>query len=114
MDLEFFRRRLIELQENLLKRYLEISNHADDSPGDRPSDIMDLASDSFEHDLAATLSEGEAKNLFLIRDALRRIDDGQYGVCGECNGKIGAARLEARPYATLCIECKQKMERMSP
>jgi DnaK suppressor protein len=114
MDMEFFKRKLIELQEGLLKRYLESSKQEDDLPGERPSDIMDLASDSFEDDLAATLSEREAKDLFLIRDALRRIDDGKYGVCEECKGKIGAARLEARPHATLCIECKQKIERMSP
>ena len=40
--------------------------------------------------------------------ALDRIEDGSYGICSQCGKKISAARLEARPESTLCVDCKNK------
>jgi RNA polymerase-binding transcription factor DksA len=40
-----------------------------------------------------------------IERALRRLDDGSYGRCVRCGGRIGSARLEARPWAAACISC---------
>lgn len=45
-----------------------------------------------------------------FRYALECIEDGTFGVCDECDGKIGIPRLMARPVATLCIRCKTRME----
>jgi len=47
-----------------------------------------------------------------IEEALLRIKEGTYGRCQECHGYIGAKRLEARPTAELCIECKESAERL--
>ena len=112
IDIEFFRKRLLELQQELLKRYLDISSRTSTSSNERPSDIIDLASDSFEDDLAAALSENEAKELASIRRALQQMDNNEYGKCEECSGNIGHERLDARPFATLCLTCKQEMERL--
>ncbi|MCP4229952.1 MAG: TraR/DksA family transcriptional regulator [bacterium] len=46
-----------------------------------------------------------------IQDAIKRIDDGTYGVCESCNEDIPVARLRARPHSRLCIECKEKQEK---
>jgi DnaK suppressor protein len=45
-----------------------------------------------------------------IRAALQRIDEGTFGTCESCGGRISAARLKARPMATLCIGCKREAE----
>jgi DnaK suppressor protein len=45
-----------------------------------------------------------------VQDALARFDDGTYGVCEGCHQAIDPARLEALPYATLCLRCQQRLE----
>ncbi len=47
-------------------------------------------------------------------DALRRMRDGTYGICADCEKKIPAARLHAKPEATRCIACQTEYERRSP
>ncbi|MHC4663875.1 MAG: TraR/DksA family transcriptional regulator [Planctomycetota bacterium] len=112
MDLEFFRRRLVELQENLIQRYRDVASQTGNSAEERPSDIIDLASDSFDDDLAAALSEREAMELASIRNALQRIEQGKYGKCEECAKDISPERLEARPLATLCLKCQRELEKL--
>jgi DnaK suppressor protein len=45
-----------------------------------------------------------------IEEALRRLDDGAYGICDDCGEQIGIARLKARPVTTMCIDCKSAQE----
>ena len=56
------------------------------------------------------IRDRERKLIFKIQEALRRLDDGEYGVCEECGENIGIERLKARPVTTLCIECKSSQE----
>ena len=56
------------------------------------------------------IRDRERKLIFKIQDALRRLDDGNYGICEECGEEIGIERLKARPVTTLCIECKSSQE----
>ncbi len=67
---------------------------------------------ALESDRNATLRirDRERKLITKIEDALHRIDDGSFGVCGECGEHIGPERLRARPVTTLCIECKNEQE----
>ena len=51
-------------------------------------------------------SDREGKLLRKTEEALQRLDDGEYGYCESCGEEIGIKRLEARPTATLCIDCK--------
>jgi DnaK suppressor protein len=46
-----------------------------------------------------------------IEKALRKIEDGTFGTCEECEEEINVKRLEARPETTLCIQCKENQER---
>ena len=67
-----------------------------------------------DSDLALRLAEKESLELAQIADALQKIDDGTYGLCGRCGHSITTSRLRALPFATLCIECKrlQELERV--
>nr|MBF6589376.1 TraR/DksA C4-type zinc finger protein [Ktedonobacterales bacterium] len=49
-----------------------------------------------------------------VRAALARLDQGTYGICERCGREIGARRLEALPYATLCIDCQEAAEHQTP
>ncbi|HEX4148320.1 MAG TPA: TraR/DksA family transcriptional regulator, partial [Pirellulales bacterium] len=55
--------------------------------------------------------EVESRELASIENALERMRTGHYGVCEACAGRIPMARLNALPYATLCIECQRESER---
>jgi DnaK suppressor protein len=74
--------------------------------GGRGSDnhLGDMATATFDRELDEGLEEGAQQTLEQIDRALARIDDGSYGTCEVCGREIGAERLRARPWATLCID----------
>ena len=59
----------------------------------------------------ASLEENAEHVLSEIDAALQRIEDGTYGTCTHCDGRIPEERLEALPWATLCIDCQREQER---
>ena len=74
------------------------------------SDIVDAALDAAQDEISSQLAEVESRELGSIEKALERIRSGAYGDCEICNKKIPMARLNALPYATMCIECQQAAE----
>lgn len=56
-----------------------------------------------------TLERTLEKSLRDVKDALKRIDDGTYGICKYCKKEIPVQRLEARPTSSACIECKKAL-----
>ena len=74
-------------------------------------DSIDLASDTIDGTLLETLNEKDLNRIKLIDNALTRIEQGRYGLCVKCGKPIAQARLEAIPYALMCIECKSEEER---
>lgn len=73
-------------------------------------DYAEAGSDSFEKEVNLNLLEHEQMELRDIDEALRRIEDGSYGTCEGCDDQINVARLKAKPFARLCIECKREQE----
>ncbi len=73
-------------------------------------DPADAGSASFERETAQSLSNHARGLLTQIDDALRRMDAGTYGLCERCGEAIEPERLEAIPYATLCMDCKRREE----
>lgn len=73
-------------------------------------DIVDAALDAAQDEISSQLAEVESRELGSIEKALERIRQGRYGDCEICNKKIAVARLNALPYATMCIECQQASE----
>ena len=74
----------------------------------RQGDMADQASGNNEVHIQLKLKQTDAKILRNIEEALVRIDKGTYGVCRECGERIAEARLNAIPWARLCIKCKEK------
>jgi DnaK suppressor protein len=74
----------------------------------RQGDMADQASGNNEVHIQLKLKQTDAKILRNIEEALVRIDKGTYGICRECGERIAEARLNAIPWARLCIKCKEK------
>ncbi len=107
-QLEAERERLLA-NSGALAATADISQWAVKVDGD-PADVgVALA----ERASAETLASNARRLIQQIDDALARMDEGTYGHCEACGEPIEAARLEALPYATLCLEDKQRSERVS-
>ena len=74
-------------------------------------DLADIASDDIDRKMIEAIGSQELKRMKLIDSALTRIQQGKYGLCMKCRKKIPKDRLEAIPYALMCIECKTAEER---
>ena len=79
--------------------------------GSNDNHLGDAASGTLDREIDYTLEENSEQVLSQIDAALKRIDDGTFGTCSNCGQPIAEERLEARPWATLCIDCKRKEER---
>jgi DnaK suppressor protein len=119
IDTESFRTALLEERERVEQA---IANLREDHPGrivDEVEEIgaltdnhlADTATATLDREIDYTLEENSGRMLAAIDAALKRIDDGSYGTCSACGGEIAAARLEAYPWASLCIDCKRQAER---
>jgi DnaK suppressor protein len=77
------------------------------------SDDGDLADVAIRDALQATNLTRHRTKLKAIEEALRRIDEGDYGICEDCDEEIPVGRLNAMPFAVRCIECQEKQESAS-
>jgi DnaK suppressor protein len=73
-------------------------------------DIFDAAMDGTQIEMHSQLAAFESRELQQIERAIKLIRTGRYGSCEVCNSQIPIARLKALPYATVCIDCRQKQE----
>lgn len=74
-------------------------------------DVVDAALDSAQDEISSQLAEVESRELTHIETALERMRLGEYGVCEGCGNGIPLARLQALPYATMCIGCQREAEK---
>ena len=111
-ELKKFQELLLEKRKSVLERarqMLAVENMALDT-NDLP-DEMDLASSEYLQSFEFRLRGREKSLLSKLDLALKKIDDGTFGICEICEEPIGKKRLEARPETTLCIKCKEDQER---
>ncbi len=73
--------------------------------------LADSATVTFTREMDYSLEENAGHVIAAIDEALRKIDDGTFGLCVRCRNPIAEERLEAMPYATKCIDCKRLEER---
>jgi DnaK suppressor protein len=118
IDTEHFRARLLEERKRVVDAIDNIHAENPGSLGDETEEPLfqdnhlgDIATATFEREMASTLEDNSTHVLGEIDAALARIDAGTFGTCQACGGPIGDERLAALPWATLCIEDKRKQER---
>lgn len=99
---------LESLREKLQVREAETESVGELSSVDRPAD---LGSETYDLELEVTTLAMVDDQLAEVRYALRRLDEGTYGICEVCGRPIEEARLEAKPAARFCLEDQAKLER---
>ncbi len=109
--LEFFRnlltQKINELLEDAGKTVADMTDNKENYPD--PTDRASLESDrNFE----LRMRDRERKLIAKMQEAIKRIDDGEFGICEVCGGPISEKRLMARPVTTFCIDCKTKQEKL--
>jgi DnaK suppressor protein len=82
--------------------------------GETRGDVIDYALDAAQDEISTQLAEVESRELANIENALATMRDGSYGNCAHCGETIPLARLQALPYATLCIRCQRESEKVGP
>ena len=109
-QLEYFRRKLLNWKEDILKESRETLGHLQTETENHP-DLADRASSETDRALELRTRDRQRKLISKIEEAIRRIEDGSYGYCEETGEPITLARLEARPIATLSLEAQERHER---
>ncbi len=107
-QLEFFRRRLTDLEKELRANADQTTVNLRETTV--VPDPADRATIEEEHALELRTRDRERKLLKKVQAAIKRIDDGDYGYCEETGDPIGVTRLMARPTATLSLEAQQRRE----
>lgn len=108
-QLEHFKAILLAWKEELLEEAESTKSYIQDESTSMP-DINDRATQEEEFALALRTRDRERKLVRKIEKSLAEIESGDYGFCETCGVEIGLRRLEARPTATLCIDCKTLSE----
>src|ERR1700723_3893974 len=107
---EYFRLKLLDWREDILKEAKETLQHLQDESQNHP-DLADRASSETDRAVDLAARDRHGKLISKIDAALARIEDGTYGYCEETGEPISIKRLEARPIATLSIEGQEAHER---
>ena len=116
-QLKQFRQLLITERAKFADEIKSIAQDASKSPREASGDLSaytvhmaDMAADTYERELSMNIVSSEQEILYQIDDALKRLDEGSFGVCQQCNQPISMSRLKAVPYASLCISCQRVKE----
>lgn len=111
IELDRFRGLLDALRADLRSQLGELGANPDEDSletGDFDFGFADSAQSTAERGKVLALIDRLRGQLLDVERALRKIEDGTYGLCQRCGEPIGLERLEALPYSTLCVSCKQK------
>jgi DnaK suppressor protein len=123
---KFTKKELAEFKKLLIKRkdeILEQINHISEdtlkkSQKEASGDISgytyhmaDVATDTYDREFSMGLASNERQLLYEFDDAMKKIDEGGFGLCEGCKRLISKSRLKAVPYARMCIKCQEKNEK---
>ena len=110
-ELKKFQELLEEKRKSVLERARQMLSEGMVLDANDLPDEMDLASSEYIQSFEFRLRGREKSLLSKLDLALKKIDDGTFGICEICEEPIGKKRLEARPETSLCIKCKEDQER---
>ncbi len=117
-EMDVYKEKLFNLKDDMLTQIRDISKDTlmktqKEMSGDISGysiHMADMASDNYERDFNIGLVSNERKTVTAIDEALKRLEDKEYGTCENCKKDIAKNRLKAIPYARYCKKCKEKLE----
>lgn len=118
-ELNDFRKLILKRKEEVLEGIKHISEDTlKKSQKDAAGDISgytyhmaDVATDTYDREFSLGLASSGREILYSLDDALKRIEEGTFGICEECKTVIAKTRLKAVPYARFCVKCQEKKEK---
>ena len=103
---------LLKMKEDTLNEISKaVKTGSDVKSGEPSGDIYDQASSERDRELGLLLGDREREKLRNIDEALLKLDEGEYGVCEECEEEIPLGRLKVVPFARFCVKCKSDLEK---
>jgi DnaK suppressor protein len=108
--LEYYKKKLLARREELMKiiaRTEEEGRAADDDP---TVDLADKAANSYTKEFLFGKTDTDRAILQQVNQALRRIEEDDYGLCANCQDELQQKRLEAVPWTSHCVACQEKHE----
>ena len=116
-QLKQFKERLLRERASVAGEIKSIAKEASKNPRESSGDLSsytvhmaDMSADTYERELALNIASSEQEVLYQIDEALKRLDEGTYGLCQSCEQVIAMNRLKAVPYTSMCIECQRSQE----
>ncbi|HZV83045.1 MAG TPA: TraR/DksA family transcriptional regulator, partial [Geobacteraceae bacterium] len=104
---------LLKMKKDALEEIGKAVKSGTDKPSDETSgDIYDQASNERDRELLLLLGDREREKIRHIEEALTRLEEGEYGICEDCEEEIPLGRLKAMPFARLCVKCKADLEKL--
>ena len=118
-ELQEFRKIILKLKEQIIDGIRHIAeDNLKKSQKDAAGDISgytyhmaDLATDTYDREFSLGIASEERQEIYELDEALKKIEEGTFGICEECKCLINKERLKAVPNARLCIKCKSKKEK---
>jgi RNA polymerase-binding protein DksA len=97
-------------RRQMILQKLDTDLNSPEETGDKGGDMADIAQDISENELSFHLAEVESRELDKINLAIKKLNEGTYGICESCGERIAVARLKALPFANKCIQCQEQDE----
>jgi RNA polymerase-binding protein DksA len=118
-DLLEFKKIVLKKKEEILAEIKHISEDTlkktqKDASGDISGytyHMADVATDNYDREFSLVLASNERELLYALDEALKKIEEGTFGICEDCKSLIAKNRLKALPYAILCVKCQSKKEK---
>ena len=110
---EKYRKMLIKKKEDIIDKISEVYNQSKEVESGIAQDLVDKAESSYTKEFLLSLSDTERKQLFLIDEALKRIEKSDYNICQMCGKEISKKRLNVVPWTPYCRACQEKEEEES-
>ena len=106
-----FRQKLLEKRTELISVVQKTENYGRQVNTEAEGmDLADKASSSYTKEFMFSKSDGDRQLLQEVVDALRRLDEGEFGDCMNCGEEVNRKRLEAVPWSPFCLNCQEKAE----
>ncbi len=105
-----YRDKLVHKKQQILEAYNKNKSYGKEADGEATQDIADKAANSYTKEFLFSLSNTERDLLQQLDGAIARIETRRYGVCAACEEDMNLKRLEAVPWARLCLACQEKQE----
>ncbi|MDA3055473.1 MULTISPECIES: RNA polymerase-binding protein DksA [unclassified Campylobacter] len=110
-ELKFFKKLLEERKEQIIKNINKSADEIAELRSNGAVDDFDVASVNTDSNLEYAISLKQRIEFQKIEKALKKIENGNYGICEECEEQINLERLKAKPHASLCISCREISEK---